>query len=52
MLFHPINAHPRKGHPDPELVYATEANVRIPQLVIKFYESKLTWHESSDDGRK
>ena len=41
-----------KGHPDPELVYATEANVRIPQLVIKFYESKLTWHESSDDGRK
>lgn len=29
----------------PELVYATEANTAIPQMVIKFYESKLTWHE-------
>lgn len=41
-----------KGHSDPELVYATEANIRIPQLVIKFYESKLTWHESNEDSHK
>ena len=30
---------------EPELVYAKVANVEIPQMVIKFYESKLTWHE-------
>ncbi len=35
----------RKGIDDPELVYASEANTSIPQMVIKFYESKLTWHE-------
>lgn len=29
----------------PELVYSTEANTAIPQMVIKFYESKLTWHD-------
>ncbi len=32
---------------EPELVYASIANVKIPQDVIKFYESKLTWHENS-----
>lgn len=41
-LFH------RKGVPDAELVYSSEANVRIPQMVIKFYESKLTWHDVSE----
>ena len=30
---------------EPELVYAKVANIEIPQMVIKFYESKLTWHE-------
>ena len=35
----------RKQAETPELVYATEANTAIPQMVIKFYESKLTWHE-------
>ncbi len=32
---------------EPELVYANIANIRIPQDVIKFYESKLTWHENT-----
>ena len=31
-----------------ELVYSSEANIRIPQMVIKFYESKLTWHDVSE----
>ena len=49
----PINALPtphRKDLKEAELVYASEANLQIPQMVIKFYESKLTWHESTDDS--
>ncbi len=40
--------HCRKGREEPELVYSTEANTKIPQMVIKFYESKLTWHDTHD----
>ena len=39
----------RVEQPDPTLVLSTEANVKIPQLVIKFYESKLTWHDNPGD---
>ena len=49
----PINVLPipcRKDLKEAELVYASEANLQIPQMVIKFYESKLTWHESTDDS--
>ena len=35
----------REGLEEPELVQAAEANVKIPQMVIGFYESKLTWHD-------
>lgn len=41
----------RKNVETPELVYATEANSLIPQMVIKFYESKLTWHENAKEGQ-
>lgn len=37
----------RKGCESADLVYASEANLRSPQMVIKFYESKLTWHDST-----
>ena len=30
----------------PELVAAKEANVCVPQEVIKFYESQLSWNEN------
>lgn len=41
---------------EPELVFSEEANTAIPQMVIKFYESKLTWNEVPEEeqgiGRK
>merc|ERR1711864_22537 len=37
-----------KDTEEADLVAAKETNLKIPQVVIKFYEDRLNWHDSND----